>query len=145
MNQYTTSSSLFPFKNVSSFFFLLLPSLLLPSLFLFFSYSLSGHRHFLDPSFHSASFHHAQAFPAAGWCPGATWACARSHAGKWRKMEALNIPRNRDLVRTATGTFWAVGWNQHLPGVAHRTLLENSGDEAAKGWRLPSRTGGEFC
>ena len=25
------------------------------------------------------------------------------------KWKPLNIPRNRDLVRTATGTFWAVG------------------------------------
>ena len=38
------------------------------------------------------------------------------------KWKPLNIPRNRDLVRTATGTFWAVGWNQHLPGVMHTAL-----------------------
>lgn len=42
--------------------------------------------------------------------------------GNEEKWKPLNIPRNRDLVRTATGTFWAVGWNQHLPGVKHTAL-----------------------
>lgn len=121
VNQCTISFSLSPFKSVSTFFFLLLPSLLL-SLSLSVTVDISPILPFtqLHSTMPKACLLLCVALVLLGLVHGAML----RNEEKWK---SLNNPRNRDLVRTYTGTCWAAGW---IP--THCALLAHGGEEATK-------------